>query len=150
MLPIRSSRWEPRPVMRPLSSSEWRLSPLGTGYSVRTESNLGSDELTETDRITLNEQALNSLQRQISGRVRIESQIEEGNRGVEIAFLTKAFAILVSFQVQLYFFEQVPAPCTALILWCLKVLPRCCSTPADLIKTINGTKYVCAPYGLPW
>ena len=97
--------------MRPLSSAEWRLSPLGTGYSVRTES---KDELTETDRIALNEQALNSLQRQISGRVRIESQIEEGNRGVEIAFLTKAFAILVSFQVQLYFFEQVHSPCTAL------------------------------------
>lgn len=60
-----------------------------------------------TDRVTVNELALQSLSRQVSGRVRIECQIEEGNRTVEMAFLTKAFAIFVAFQVQLYFHEQV-------------------------------------------
>jgi len=60
-----------------------------------------------TERVEVNEMALQSLSRQVSGRVRIEFQIEEGNRNVEMAFLTKAFAIFVAFQVQLYFHEQV-------------------------------------------
>ena len=68
-----------------------------------------------TDRVTVNELALQSLSRQVSGRVRIECQIEEGNRTVEMAFLTKAFAIFVAFQVQLYFHEQVAAE------------PHCCA-----------------------
>ena len=61
------------------------------------------------DQVKLNERALQSLSRQIAGRVRIASQIEEGNQQVEMQFLTKAFAIFVAFQIQLYFYHQVAA-----------------------------------------
>ena len=86
---------------------------MGAGVLADMERNHGNlsvrPQPTEnvTERVMVNELALLSLSRQVSGRVRIEFQIEEGNRNVEMAFLTKAFAIFVAFQVQLYFHEQV-------------------------------------------
>ena len=53
------------------------------------------------------EQRLLLLERQLLSQVRSQTKIEEGNLAVEIAFMSKSFAIFVAFQIQLFFYEQV-------------------------------------------
>jgi hypothetical protein len=73
-------------------------------FRARLHAGLGQDF---EDELTSMKKTLLTLERQVHRRYRAQAIIEDGDLEVEIEFYSKAFAIFVSFQTQLYFYSTV-------------------------------------------